>query len=151
MWWSREWVAASEEVISLSLFISSLLFLEREIEKLKWKASEWLIFSSFMCSSIAKRETATLRFPALGENISHMTWRDRWGKGISRIEFALYFGRLKNRWKLSFVREFRFYSFANDRGWLTSNGTIKSFVTESRRTFVVISRKLSWDFSLDMT
>lgn len=62
-----------------------------------------------MSSSIAKRETATVEFP-LRENISHMTWRDRWvsggsrGSGVTRIEFALYFGWLKNRWKLSFVR-----------------------------------------------
>lgn len=73
---SREWVAASEEVISLSLFISFAA--EREIEKLKWKASEWLIFSSFMSSSIGKRETAILEFPLRGKYISHMTWRDRW-------------------------------------------------------------------------
>lgn len=79
MRWSREWVAASEEVISLSLFISfAAFFLRGKLKNWNGKLQNDFIFSSFMSSSIAKRETATLEFPLRGKYISHMTWRDRW-------------------------------------------------------------------------
>lgn len=73
------------------------------------------------------------------------------GKGVSRIEFALYFWRLKNRWKLSFVGEFRFSSFANDRERCVSDETKKVIYKKLSRTFIAISEKIFQDCTPDMT
>lgn len=72
------------------------------------------LFLVLSCLRQLRNEKPRLSSSRLGENISHMTWRDRWfwgkgtGRGVSRIEFALYFWLIEKSMKTLVCENFAF-------------------------------------------